>query len=534
MKKRAGGAVAAAIALGLGAVPAAEAVHWPFFGGDNGRSGYQPVDEGTTPLTASYVKTAASEQFVKSSIVTTTGSPATQRLIFGTRDGFVNLQILGTGAPVGPEEGTDVDEGTADLDVFGTRSMTPGANGSSVSFADTSGATGLGQLFVAHNDDDASADAPDIEIAQFDESSGSRVRDDVDVAGTDGFTIESSLIATGAAMDDPNTPADETGNRNLFFVASDGTDQRLFKVPVTNNAATNAATLGAATSTADIDATPLASPTVAFLAVDGTPTAHVAVGTETGVRTFRVATLAAGPASADLGGPAQTPSVPVQPSGLTPNPADAVKTAPFIYVAAATAGTTTTVAQLRQNGPALETVGTSAALAGAPAPALATDQESEAPAPEDAKVFVTTGANLYFLTTAGLDLAGQFDRESDLAPGTTGFAQTTAAGSGDFVYVTNDQAQQLVLRLSDAKPVPADEFTQQAGNPAAANTGVGQPSLSRGFVQYSGGNGVFVYRNADDTAPVVALTAPADGATISGPSVTFSAMASDARGIGKV
>ena len=44
------------------------------------------------PLAFLYAK---NEPFIKSSIVTTTGSPATQRLAYGTRDGFVQLQILG-------------------------------------------------------------------------------------------------------------------------------------------------------------------------------------------------------------------------------------------------------------------------------------------------------------------------------------------------------------------------------------------------------------------------------------------------------
>ncbi len=45
-------AVAALAAIGFATVApgAAEAVHWPFFGGDNGRSGNQPVDEGTVPV----------------------------------------------------------------------------------------------------------------------------------------------------------------------------------------------------------------------------------------------------------------------------------------------------------------------------------------------------------------------------------------------------------------------------------------------------------------------------------------------------
>jgi hypothetical protein len=57
-------------------------VHWPHFGGDAGRSGYQPVDEGVTPVLGLVWKaTGAADRGVKTSIVTSTGSPATQRVI---------------------------------------------------------------------------------------------------------------------------------------------------------------------------------------------------------------------------------------------------------------------------------------------------------------------------------------------------------------------------------------------------------------------------------------------------------------------
>lgn len=534
--RRAGVFVAATTVVALAATSSAQAVHWPFFGGDNGRSGYQPVDEGGAPVRFLYKKDATAEQFVKTSIVTTTGPPTAAataaRFAYGTRDGRVQIRRLLDGAPVGPAGGVSV---SADADAFGTRSTTPGENGSSVSFADTSGATGLGQLFVAHNDDDTAAGAADIEIAQFDEATGDLVQQ-IDVQGTDGFTIQSSLLATGPAVDDAATTADETGNRVLFFVASNGATQALFRVVVTGNASTRTAMINGAAATrtvADIDATPLASPTLVFLTnAIGTPVAHVAVGTNTGISTFTAGALAAGP-TVVLGGPTQTPSVPVQPSGMTPNPGvgNALTSAPVIYVAADT-GTTTTTYKIAGNASALTVQQMSLPLPGDPAPALATDQEAEADIAE-AKVFLTTSNNLYLLTTADLSRAGQFDKEDDLAGGSTGFQQTTAAGSGDFVYVTNDQAEQFVLRLSDGKRVGAADFTADAGATALANTGVGQPSLSRGFVQYSGGRGAFVYRNADAIDPTVALTAPAADASLDG-TVTFAATAFDARGIASV
>ncbi len=487
--------------LALIALPAiagtAQAVHWPFFGGDNGRSGYQPVGEGRTPVKPVYNKSDAAEQNIRTSIVTTAGQPSTQRLAWGSTGGDVHLQLLVTGAPVGPEGGTDIDGGDADADVFG------GGDVASVSFADTSIATGLGQIFAAHNDDNQGG-ANDIAVAQVDEATGNLVQD-VPVAGTDGYTISSSLLAGGPATDDPGTATvNETGNRALFFVASNGTEERLFRVPVTNNAGSTGATIGTATSTGDINATPTASPTITFLNNSGgTPAAFVAVGTQDGrVLTFAASNLAAGPASAGAAGRtnAQTPTVPITPSGNTPGaPMTGAAKAPFVYVAASADGGTQ-IQKLTQNGNSqqLSTVATSPTLAGRPAPALATDQETEATGPGEGKVIVTTGQNLHLVNAA--DLQGRQSLSSTaLAPGTTGFSRTTAAASGDFIYVTRDNGEQLVVRFN-AQPVstgPADgvDFTS---DPAArgSTAGFGQPSISRSFVQFASDRGAFVYRNA--------------------------------------
>ncbi|MBC7373359.1 MAG: Ig-like domain-containing protein [Frankiales bacterium] len=284
-----------------------------------------------------------------------------------------------------------------------------------------------------------------------------------------------------------------------------------------------------ATSTGDIDATALASPTLAFFDVAGVPTPHVVVGTQGAVRSFRVSDLSAGPSFSAPGQSFQTPSVPVQPDGTTPNPGGAVKTAPRVYVASDD-GTSTTVHALQLSGGALQQYATRT-LAGRPAPALAVEQESE-PTLAEAKLVVTTGANLFLLETGALASAGQLS-DVALTAGTTGFRQTTAAASGELGYVTRDNADQVVFRISDGKAVTPAEFTSAA--PAGLpNTGVGQPSLSRGFVQFSGGNGAFVYRNADTNKPTVTLTGPADGATVSGTATTLSAQAFDARGIAKV
>ncbi len=500
-------ALVGAAVLGLPA--GAGAVHWPLFGGEGGRSGYQPVDEGELPVAFGYSKTGAGDQQVRTSIVTTTGPANDQRLAFGTANGAAHLQVLRTGAPVGPENGTALDDaGVDDADTFGT-----GAG--SVTFADTSTAGRLGQLFVVHNDDDAGG-AEDIQVAQIDEASGALVAQRR-VAGTDGFTVNSSPVVG---------PPDSTGARALFFVAVSAGDERLFRVPLPGGA--DAPEPLPATSTADIDATAEASPALVFLPMDGTPRPFLAVGAAGQLRLFAADTLTERPGLA-LGGMVQTPSVPVQPGGTTPGPDGPVTTAPLIYVASATAGGTT-VYKIRQSSGALTPEQASDELPGAPAPALAVSQVSVADL-DDAKVVVTTGSNLYLLSTVDLDRAGSFSRTA-LAAGTTGFAQTTAAASGDLVYVMNDQSQQLVLRMRDGKPVPGDEFASAAGAAGAAS-GFGQPAISRGFVQYGGGGGVFVYRNRDVTPPGVALNAPADGATLSG-TVILRAQAFDLRGVAAV
>lgn len=503
--------VAAALALGvsLTLVAGAAAVHWPNFGGDAGRSGYQPVDEGGTPVTFAYAKTADTN--IQTSILTSAGAPATQRVVYGTSNGRIHQQILETGAPVGAEEGVDIANGD-NADVF------TGAGGS-VTPGETSGPAGLGQIYAVHNDDNQGG-ANDIAIAQIDETSGNLIAD-APVAGTDGFTASSSVFLTAP---------DSGGARSLFFVAASSTETRLFKVQILNAGATTAA-IQPATSVVIAGGNPLASPTLVFLNdTAGTPTAYVAVAGATQVLTFKVSDLTPGPASNALGGLPQTSSVPVTSAGTPPGSPAPPSIAPSIFVAVDT-GTTTVVYKLAQQGNALGTQATSASLAGDPAPALAVTQEVPTTgSPSGGKVVVTTSANLFLLSADNLAPSGTFAASSQT--GTAGFARTTAAGSGELVYVTRDNGQQLVLRITDAQSVAATDFTQNTGNTGSASA-FGQPSISRGFVQYASDKGAFVYRNKDLTAPTVTLTAPAAGSTATG-TVTVTATAFDARGIAKV
>lgn len=518
------------------------AVHWAFFGGDNGRSGLQPQDEGATPVRPLYARTAVTEANVQTSIINSTGIPGVQELIYGTESdgasaGNLHLQRISNGEPVGSEAGVLLDDGADDADTW------TGAGGSATpSDVSVAMGSGLTQVYAVYNDDDSrgadgAATTNDIAIAQVNETTGQLIKD-VAVPGTDGFTISSSTVTTGPAADDPNTAANETGNRILFFVASNGTDERLFRIAITNNANADASVITPATSTGDVDATPLASPTLMFLAdpATGDPRPFIAVGTtDDRVRTFAVNNLSAGPVSDLLAGDGQTPSVPVTPIGFTPGaPMSGASQAGAVFVAAA-AGATTVAHRLVQGTGGdrgrLAITASSDALAGAPAPALAVDQRSVGTGfSEGSKIVVTTAENLFLLSASDLTRAGTFSSNA-LTGGTSGFSRTTALVTGADVYVTRDNGDQLVLRLGDAKPVTGAEFTEAAGNPDG--TAFGQPSVSRGFVQFASSNGVFVYRNRDTTAPQTALTAPEDGARVSG-TITFGATAFDARGIESV
>lgn len=178
------------------------------------------------------------------------------------------------------------------------------------------------------------------------------------------------------------------------------------------------ATITSATSTgplgtpADINATPTASPSLVYLNdAMGKVTPYVAVGTTDGrVLTFNTLTLAAGPTIMGLGGAVSTPSVPVTAAGMTPGAtgADAPK-APFIYATATTA-TDTLVHRLTQDANAMTlTEVTSPTLPGLAGTAVATNQEATATDASEGVVLVTTGKNLFSLSTTDLTVKAKLD-----------------------------------------------------------------------------------------------------------------------------
>jgi hypothetical protein len=168
------------------------------------------------------------------------------------------------------------------------------------------------------------------------------------------------------------------------------------------------------------------------------------------------------------------------------------------------------------------------------------------PGMEDGKLLLGVSINHFLLSTRDLDVVGSFDTEYDLEGGKDGFQHTTGAVSGHFVFITDDSGRQYVVRLSDGKPVtnPA-QFQRRPANAGEENGGLGQPAVARGYVQFGGPDGVFVYRTtspaptsppappADDAPPSVAFTGPADGARLSG-TPTLTADAADDRGVASV
>lgn len=496
----------------------AQAVHWPMYGGDAGRSGYQPVEEPGLPLTTpgcddcTVWETVTGE--VRTSIVTSAGGgPTVQVVAYGTETNSQPALEARAAAPDFDDNGTvrlrkladgssafdvAIDDADDDFDTFGSGRNIGEYNGLSsrgVTPVDTSVATSLGQLYAVHNDDDN--EGPDIQIARIDEATGARNASDFAVPGTDGYTITSSPMITGPAGGVIG------GARTLFFLATrEGTDT-LFRVPITS-AGTTAATFGTVTSVDVEDGNPVSSPTLAtFEVTPGMPEAYVVVAArQPSLRTFKASDLTPGPVSDDIEAPvgdAMTPVVPLAGSGALAPLADAVYVARggFFSNNTRTAVVKFTL-QPTPGGPVLAETNTSPELDGGPS-GLALDQEDNAATP--GRLALTTTTNLYTLDgNAGdpeaLSVTG-------FEPLVNGFARTTPAVSNSLGYVTRDNGEQLVFDLEDADLVPKADFEDDAdAEPAEGDFSYGQPSISRRFVQFGSSRGVFVYRGTAGTFEV--------------------------------
>lgn len=553
-------ALAAIVLLGIVAV--GNAAHWPFYGGDQGRSGYQPADEGNLPVAQDHENDEPTEANVQNSIITTGGPVANRRYAFGTEDptaaatDSAHLQNLDTGADIGNEEGVDVDDGDDDTDTFRGLNVAGNQNdfrrveGQGVAFADaSSGSGGAGALYVVHNDDDETPAAGDIAITQINEEAGTFARSYV-VPGSEFFTIASSPVI-GADRDGDNTTTNQI--RDLFFTAyrpfvdqtppgceltmNCGTDLpavvRIFKITLTNPQTAGATTPFPAPAvvpaTVDVPGgNPLASPSIANLTTledpDGAgamPEAEelqpfVIQGANDGrVFTYEADTLTPGPA-VDLpeDGDAQTVSVPVENDGDAPANAEAL----FVAVGQSTGSeadddlvenVNTRVYRLGVNrvaggadslGPEDADTGSSALLSGSPAAALAVDLAANAPA-EGGNVVVTTSRNLFVLDANDLKQGDRLSFTDNRTPGGNGFSRNTAALSGGLGFVQEDDGTPLVIDLASAQPVADNQFLEFSDH-LASTSALGQPSISARFVQFATNRGTYVYRTGVPTVDI--------------------------------
>src|SRR3954454_18701583 len=94
-------ALALACAAILGAPAAAPAEGWEQQGGDPGRSGYQPLSDGTLPVQPLWTAPDAAA----TAPVMTSGRLEEARVVYGSADGRVHVRRLDSGADVGPAGG---------------------------------------------------------------------------------------------------------------------------------------------------------------------------------------------------------------------------------------------------------------------------------------------------------------------------------------------------------------------------------------------------------------------------------------------
>ena len=515
----------AACAAGLIAAAPAAASSWPEAGGGPGNAGLQVTDPGSAPFASAYAKTAGSDQWIMNSPVVTSGGPASRRLAYGTLNGFVHLQSLLTGAPVGSESGVNVDSGPInDLDVFtglGNNAI------SRVSFVSMDHAGGT-RLLVLHNDENQDGGVNDLALAQIDAATGALVSDDP-IPGSDGFTVSSSPV-----LSDP----DVNGNRHLLFVASNSQGNGwVGKLEITNATGANP-TMGAGTGFSLSSASLFASPAIAYLNdANGVPTQYVVVpthanGSEATVKTFKVSDLTAGPQTANLNAQAQTPAVPVTAGGLNPGaPGSGVSTAPAIYVTVGS-GSAARPYRLTQSGSSQSLTATPGPqLAGFPSQAMAVTQTASSGGLSAGRLVVSTESNLYVLDGPTLALSATHS-PSPLTAGTTGFYRTAPAVAGSHIFISRDSGRSLVLNLADAQALSPSQFPEHAGN-ATALLGTGQPAVAGWFAAYVSNRGAFVYRTDDPTPPAATPSLPAAGALVQG-TQELRATAYDSRGIASV
>ena len=485
-----------AAATGLVAAPPAQADHWPVAGGTASRSSSGAnVDQ--TPIAHTW---SAPDGAVRTPMVITGGGGSgSQRVAYGTGDGFVHLRMLESGAPVGPGEGIGVDNSSFDT------AATFGAGIGSVGFADTSTETRHGVLYVVHNDDPAGAAA--VAIARVRVDNGELV-DKVAVPRSVQCGINSSPLLT---------PAAPSGGRLLYFTMVCPLYEYLVRVPIEGDAASPGATMGPP-GFANVDGlTGTASPALAVMRDEaGTPRYHVVLARQGGLSAFDVenpleaelpTTSTPAAITGELDDPAAIPQTPILPAAAGGGIAGAEGTgtgpSPALYVAAAPAGADTRVFRFTQEGNARTLKATGAtgpvAASGAPAPGMAVSEVvTPAGLSPDGLLLVPSATNLTLLRTSDLSIAAQ--ASGTPLPAGLGFARTVPILSGPYAFVVRDgdddsPAEHLVLRLDGLTPLQPPGFAPQP-DPVAGPV-AGQPAGSHGNVVFGTARGPFAYASAN-------------------------------------
>jgi hypothetical protein len=512
------GAVVALLALAGVVLPVpVEAARWSHFGGDGGRSGHQAIDGGVTPVAPLWGRTDPGTVNAITPIITTGGPPGQERVAYGTGDhrgpdgdiigGRLHLRTLAGGDPVTPPEGIKLsDQPDAFGDGYG-----------SVGFADASSDDAFGQVWVAYNDEKG------ISIVQVDEERGDIVQKRVPNPGDvndklANWTLNSSILIG---------PPDTAGNRALFINAFE--DARLLRetlIKITiSRPNTREAKIGNITwASGDFNFNDVISPALVYLYTNaGNAEAHVAVGDCTGKLSFFTVDDLQPIRENSIGAETdciQAISVPVTANGLPPGaPGSGMAAAPVFYVTTTDSeGKNSRVHRVIQktsidferkpDSPAL--------LPGVASPGVAVDQTVAPEGMSDGRVYVTTGRNLYSLDAKDLTaVVARFNPGDGLTPYDTGFAQTSPLVSGDLLFVSRDNGEELVLDKRTLQPMPTGVFrAAEAARPdggSPPSVSYGGPSLTRRTVVFGSTKGVFAYRLRSPLPPSGYWLVAADG-----------------------
>ena len=475
--KRLGALVLAAAVTAAGST--AGAAPWPMFGADEYHTGARLDDAGGVPAVAAWSRLGGTDAGVRTSIVTGSGPAESQHLAYGTDAGRIVVRKLLTGAAVGPAGGVDV---SAAANPFGggTASVTP------VIAADSDR---HGQIYAIVNERvGEGVGTPTLQLAQIDEATGVRSRDDITLPGLEDFVIESSPVLRRFGED----------VWWLFFVARQegGTIEALFRIEIVR-AQDAGSVIGAITTTADVNANPQASPSfVGLVGPDDQPSQFVAVSTVSDLLTFRMSDLVAGPSAIGIGENPRTPSSPSMRDSL--------------YVASGAASTVLHhVTQVNRSQTL--TVRSTVSLDGVAANGIANDGGSF--------VYVSTSVALYAVRGDTLVVVGA-------APGS--FRDTVPAVTGEIVAIADDAGNQRLLDGGTLAAVDPSLFDPGTAN-AGAVTSFGQPAIASRFLQFASSRGVFVYALRRATKPTGYLQVAADGGLFTHGNAAFFGSTGDIR-----